>query len=141
LTIINNNLRSLNGKIQSICLPRRYHFAVTGHIGDLRDGHRAQEEIPGVTATGGQAVTGGASITTPNPVTTFINQGTDKAKIDWNSFSIGSNELVKVTQPGAASPLRTVWRKWVWGMRGGLVRAVKGYPFLDNAFSLSPLLK
>jgi len=51
----------------------------------------------------GTVAGGSATITTPNAATMFINQATDKAIINWNSFSIGTNELVKFMQPGAAS--------------------------------------
>ena len=52
--------------------------------------------------TGGQVTTGSASITQSGSLTT-INQSTDKASINWNSFSIAPNETVNFVQPSAQS--------------------------------------
>lgn len=52
--------------------------------------------------TGGQVTTGSASITQSGSVTT-INQSTNKASINWNSFSIAPSETVNFVQPSAQS--------------------------------------
>lgn len=49
--------------------------------------------------SGEQVVAGTAAVTRPNAVTTKIQQGTDKAIINWQSFSIGGQEYVQFTQP------------------------------------------
>jgi len=52
--------------------------------------------------TGGQVVTGSASITNAGS-TLNINQGSDKAIINWQSFSINSGELTKFLVPNSSS--------------------------------------
>ena len=51
----------------------------------------------------GQVVAGEAVISTPDANTTVIRQSTDKSVIDWQSFSIGSQEYVKFVQPDKSS--------------------------------------
>src|SRR5476651_2310660 len=52
--------------------------------------------------TGGEVVAGGAAITnTAN--TTTINQSSDKAIINWQSFNIGSQEKTQFIQPSSTS--------------------------------------
>ena len=46
---------------------------------------------------------GQVSITTPNPSTTTITQTTDKALINWQTFSVTAGSTVQFLQPGAAS--------------------------------------
>ncbi len=54
----------------------------------------------------GEQYKGGDSLVTrPDNTTTLIQQQSQKAVIEWNSFSIGSNEKVKVEQPGTDSIL------------------------------------
>lgn len=52
---------------------------------------------------GGQVVGGSATISTPTPNTTQINQATDKAIINWQSYNVGHNEQVIYQQPNASS--------------------------------------
>ncbi len=51
----------------------------------------------------GQVVAGEAVISTPDANTTVIRQSTDKSVINWQSFSIGSQEYVKFVQPDRSS--------------------------------------
>lgn len=51
----------------------------------------------------GDVVGGVAAITTPNAQGTVINQTSAKAIINWQSFSIGSNEYVQFNQPSSSS--------------------------------------
>jgi filamentous hemagglutinin family protein len=51
---------------------------------------------------GGQVVAGSASIAQQGTKTT-ITQSTAKSAIDWQSFSIGTNEYVQFVQPGTTS--------------------------------------
>ena len=53
--------------------------------------------------TGGQVVSGQAAINTPTPTSMVIDQASNKAIINWNSFSIGANESVRFNQPSASS--------------------------------------
>src|SRR5262249_38657761 len=50
----------------------------------------------------GQVVAGSAGISQSGPVTN-INQSSNKAVINWQTFSIGARETVNFNQPGAAS--------------------------------------
>ena len=51
----------------------------------------------------GQVVAGEAVISTPDANTTVIRQSTNKSVINWQSFSIGSQEYVKIVQPDQSS--------------------------------------
>ncbi|MFV3076809.1 filamentous hemagglutinin N-terminal domain-containing protein [Niveispirillum fermenti] len=53
--------------------------------------------------TGGTVVAGQASIVAATPQTLNIIQGTDKAIINWQGFSIAAGETVNFLQPGAQS--------------------------------------
>jgi filamentous hemagglutinin family protein len=63
----------------------------------------AAQIAPNTLPTGGQVSAGSASILTPNASTLQINQSSDKAILNWQSFSIGSAASVQFTQPGASS--------------------------------------
>jgi filamentous hemagglutinin family protein len=52
--------------------------------------------------TGGQVTSGSAAISQNGSITT-INQSTNKASINWNSFSIAPSETVNFVQPSAQS--------------------------------------
>lgn len=52
---------------------------------------------------GGAIVAGRATISQPSPASTTINQQSDKAIIDWQSFGIGANESVRFRQPSSSS--------------------------------------
>ena len=52
---------------------------------------------------GGNVVGGAASISTPNSTTTQIDQSTNRAIINWQGFSVGSDEYVRFNQPGSSS--------------------------------------
>lgn len=51
----------------------------------------------------GAVVSGQADIQTPGPGQMLITQGSDRAIINWNSFSIGGGETVRFLQPGQNS--------------------------------------
>lgn len=53
--------------------------------------------------TGGTVVAGSATIGTPTPSAMTVNQSTDRAVINWNSFDIGSGASVAFTQPSNTS--------------------------------------
>lgn len=52
--------------------------------------------------TGGQVTSGSATITT-SPDTVTVQQGTDRAVIDWQDFSIAEGETTRFVQPGTSS--------------------------------------
>jgi filamentous hemagglutinin family protein len=52
---------------------------------------------------GGTVVAGEAQITVPDPSTLHVNQSTNKAIINWQSFNIGEGETTRFFQPGASS--------------------------------------
>jgi hypothetical protein len=52
----------------------------------------------------GGVVAAGSVIITTSGKTTIINQNSDKAAIDWNSFNINSDEMTKFNQPDGATP-------------------------------------
>src|SRR5580704_12166665 len=53
--------------------------------------------------TGGTVTTGTATIVQPNATTLNINQSSNQAIINWNTFSVGRGDTVNFNQPGAAS--------------------------------------
>lgn len=53
--------------------------------------------------TDGQVAGGQATIQKTNPTTLTIQQATDKAILNWNSFSIAANEAVHFVQPSISS--------------------------------------
>lgn len=63
----------------------------------------AQAPAPSTLPTGGAVIAGQASIATPAPNQMQITQGSDRAVIGWQSFSIGSGASVDIRQPGAGS--------------------------------------
>src|SRR5215469_5067038 len=56
-----------------------------------------------VLPTNGTVTAGSASIVRTNPSTLNINQSTNQAIINWNSFSVGRGGTVNFNQPSAAS--------------------------------------
>ena len=73
-----------------------------------------------VLPTNGTLTAGSASIVRTNPSTLNINQGTNQAIINWNSFSVGRGDTVNFNQPGTSSATLTsrsaravAWRSWV----------------------------
>ena len=62
----------------------------------------AAAPVPTTLPTGGQVVAGQAAISQSGAAMT-INQGSDKAIINWNSFSIGSQASVTFVQPASSS--------------------------------------
>ena len=53
--------------------------------------------------TGGTVTAGSATIVSPNANTLNVNQSTNQAIINWQSFSVGQNATVNFNQPGASS--------------------------------------
>ncbi len=57
----------------------------------------------GQMPTGGTVVAGAATIATPDANTAVINQASNKAVLNWNSFSIGQDGFVQFVQPSASA--------------------------------------
>ncbi|HEV2333832.1 MAG TPA: filamentous hemagglutinin N-terminal domain-containing protein, partial [Gammaproteobacteria bacterium] len=53
--------------------------------------------------TGGQVVGGTATISTPSANGTVINQGSQRAVINWQQFSVGANQYVQFVQPSSSA--------------------------------------
>ncbi|MBS0322519.1 MAG: filamentous hemagglutinin N-terminal domain-containing protein, partial [Proteobacteria bacterium] len=60
---------------------------------------RAVAQLP----SGGQVVAGAATIASAGPGQQVITQGSDRAIIHWQDFSIGAGNAVRFVQPGATS--------------------------------------
>ena len=89
---------------------------------------------PGLSAAnpaGGQVVAGQATINAPNAGTLVINQSSHSAAINWQQFSVGSNEYVVFNQPSASS---TVLNRVVGGMPSEILGNISanGRVFLVN---------
>jgi filamentous hemagglutinin family protein len=54
---------------------------------------------------GAQVVQGQVQLSMPQPGQGLIQQGSDKAIVNWQSFSIAANESLRIQQPGARSVL------------------------------------
>jgi filamentous hemagglutinin family protein len=63
----------------------------------------AQAPAPDTLPQGGAVIAGQASIAASAPNRLQVTQGSDRAVIGWQSFSIGSNAAVDIRQPGAGS--------------------------------------
>jgi large exoprotein involved in heme utilization and adhesion len=67
----------------------------------LTVGAQAQTILP----RGGSVAAGQVSIGAVNGNTLSINQGSPKAIVNWDSFSIGSDAVVNFVQPGASAAI------------------------------------
>ncbi len=63
---------------------------------------QAHAQAPNAHPTGGQVVAGTASIGQTSSTTT-INQSTQRAAINWQSFNVGSQQSVQFNQPNASA--------------------------------------
>jgi len=52
---------------------------------------------------GAQVVAGQASVSTPSANAMVVNQASDKAVLNWQSFNIGAGQSMQFVQPGASS--------------------------------------
>jgi mucin-19 len=62
----------------------------------------AQAQAPNAVPTGGQVTAGQASIT-QSGTHTQVNQGSNRAVVDWQRFDVGRNSTVNFAQPNAQS--------------------------------------
>src|SRR4051812_48303969 len=63
----------------------------------------ATPSLPQQLPSGGAVTHGAATIGTPQGSTLNINQTSNRAIIDWNSFSVGAGGRVNFNQPSAAA--------------------------------------
>jgi len=64
--------------------------------------------LPGVAVAGPlgeQVVKGNVNVTRPDATTTRVAQGSERAVLNWNSFSVGGDEYVHFVQPGTTSSI------------------------------------
>src|SRR5262245_12282731 len=52
---------------------------------------------------GGVIVEGQGVISTPDAITTVIDQGSQRLNVDWSSFDVGVNERVEFHQPSSSA--------------------------------------
>jgi len=83
--------------------PRRANNAIAGAVAALF----AASYLPSAFAnpTGGQVVAGTVGISSPGAGQMNITQSSSNAIVNWNTFSIGAGEAVRIVQPSAASAL------------------------------------
>ncbi len=81
--------------------PTSHRFAGVALLlaGTLAGGAHAQSVLP----TGGHVAAGAATIAPPAGRTLSVNQTSNRAVIDWSSFSVGQPNTVVFTQPGSAA--------------------------------------
>src|SRR5688572_21015229 len=64
--------------------------------------------LPGVALagpSGGEVVSGNITIGIPNPLTTVVDQTSHTGIVNWQSFSVGSDESVLFNLPSASSSI------------------------------------
>jgi len=82
--------------------------------------------------TNGNVVAGQATISQPNGTTMNIDQGTQRAVIDWNTFNIGQGNTVQFNQPNAqAQALNRVTGGVPSNIQGSLL--ANGQVLIQNA--------
>ncbi|QWE97845.1 two-partner secretion domain-containing protein [Cupriavidus sp. EM10] len=82
--------------------------------------------------TNGNVVAGQATISQPNGNTMHIDQGSQRAVIDWNTFSIGKDNTVRFNQPNAqAQALNRVTGGLPSNIHGSLL--ANGQVLIQNA--------
>ena len=59
--------------------------------------------VAGTLPTGGQVAAGTATVSQPNAQTLQIDQSSQKAILNWNSFSIGASDWVRFNQPNSSA--------------------------------------
>src|SRR5262245_22699682 len=84
---------------------RQSVFAVRAALGSLATAAALQFAAPAAFAlpTGGEVVSGSASISQPSAQTMNVNQGSQKAILNWQGFSIAKPETVNFLQPNSSA--------------------------------------
>jgi len=87
---------------QDIKYKSRFKIASKGRVVLMVSAMLSCLSVVNAAPTGGVVTTGSATIASSG-TTTNINQSTQKASINWQGFSIASNETVNFNQPSASS--------------------------------------
>ena len=77
----------------------RVSLSVAGALFVLAGAPAWAQQLP----TGGSVAAGSAAIVQPNTSTLNINQSTNQAIINWQSFSVGQGGTVNFNQPSSSS--------------------------------------
>ncbi|MFD2181536.1 filamentous hemagglutinin N-terminal domain-containing protein, partial [Rhodoplanes azumiensis] len=88
----------LRSGTSTVTIDRMLRIAVAAAIA-MQPCLASAQQLP----TGGSVAAGGATIGTPSNGTLNVNQTTDRAIINWNSFSVGAGGTVNFNQPGASA--------------------------------------
>ena len=84
-------------------VPRKSRSLIAAHLGVLLLG-AAPAFADGILPSAGTVVSGDATVTVSGPLMT-VTQGSDRAIVNWNSFSIGEGNAVNFVQPGTSSAI------------------------------------
>ncbi|MFK4259501.1 GLUG motif-containing protein [Agrobacterium tumefaciens] len=88
--------------------------------------------------SGGQVVSGSVTIDTSGPTTT-ITQGSDKAIVNWNAFSVGKGNSVNFVQPNSGSAiLNRVTGSTTSTIAGSLTANGQVYLINPNGIAITP---
>jgi filamentous hemagglutinin family protein len=91
-----------NTYVQQCDYRSRFRILKKGRIALVVSAFLASTTLSFAAPTGGVVTSGNAAIT-HNGVTTTIDQSSQKASINWSTFSIGSTETVNFNQPNTSS--------------------------------------
>ena len=86
------------------CFSRRRIGSVTGVFLLLQTPTLSLAQTPSLP-TGGRVVSGQVGISAGGANTMTVTQGSSRAVVDWNSFSVGAGGTVNFVQPGASSAI------------------------------------
>ena len=81
------------------CCALRVSLSVAGTLFVLAGAPAWSQQLP----SGGSVTAGSAAIVQPNATTLNINQSTNQAIINWQSFSVGTGGTVNFNQPSSSS--------------------------------------
>ncbi|MEK7753887.1 MAG: filamentous hemagglutinin N-terminal domain-containing protein, partial [Acidobacteriota bacterium] len=96
-------LRHMAFEVRRALAPWGLAFRPAGAVVGLAALLLSPTQVAYALPTGGQVAAGTATVSQPNAQTMQIDQGSQKAILNWNSFSIGSSEWVRFNQPNASA--------------------------------------
>lgn len=101
---------------RGICLPRVARLALLALA--MSANHQLE-----ANPLNGQVTAGSATINTPNPSTTLINQSSARAVLRWSDFSNQRGEIIRFVQPGSDSAALNLVRSGIPSQINGIVEA------------------